>query len=211
MAHTVGQIAQELGKNPDTMRRYLSRRYADNYPGQSWGASAVVPDNVAAELLAKSGTKKERVQRASAPVVRIARTETPAPVIEVQEAPAPAKMAWGPILSFTRSTILIGIVLGHALLVWYDCADLWSTPGAIGGGLVFFIVLAAVMFAADPDKYETRSFSLAFVALVDFAAFFVHYPVFSEYGVDSIVTKSLCAFVCICSWAALALYQNSKS
>ena len=206
MAHTVGQIADNIGTNPEALRKKLSRTYGQDYPGQSWGASAVVPDTVAAELLAKSGTKKERVQRASAPVVRITRTETPAPVIEVQEAPAPAD-----VRGFALSALLIGIVLGHAGLVWYDCASLWATPGAIAGGLVFAVVLASVMLSSDTTKGFTAEICVWFVFFVDCAAFWVHKPVFSGYGVDNATTNALCVFVCATSFAALYIFKSYKN
>ena len=206
---TLSQFAARLGRNYDTVYRAVRRMR----PAEKWTAETHVPPDVAAELSSGNGRKNTgKVSRKTVTVPTENAISFQSVSVEVPaEQPERLPTDWSHILSVTRSGILIGIVLGHAGLVWYDCYDLWNTPGAIGGGLVFFIVVAAVMFAADPEKYETRSFSLAFVALVDFAAFFVHYPVFSGYGVDSVVTKSLCAFVCISSWAALALYQNSKT
>lgn len=198
---TLSQLSARLGRNYDTVYRAVRKIR----PAEKWTAETLVPADVAAELSGGNTRKpggKARRKSVAVPAEN---------VVSFPSVPVEVPTDWSRILSVTRSAILIGIVLGHAALVWYDCADLWATPGAIGGGLVFFIVLAAVMFAADPAKYETRAFSLAFVALVDLAAFFVHYPVFSGYGVESSVTKALCGFVCLSSWTALALYQNSKS
>lgn len=133
-----------------------------------------------------------------------------APQLMPEQSQEAEPINWNAVLNGVRSAILIGIVLGHAGLVWYDCAALWDTPGGIGGALVFFIVLAAVMFAADPSKNRTSSFALWFVALVDAAAYFVHKPVFDEYGAGHVITAAICAFVCACSWVALYLYQDQN-
>jgi len=109
------------------------------------------------------------------------------------------------------SVLLIGIVLGHAGLVWYDCAQLWDTPGAIAGGLVFAVVLAAVMLSSDTAKGYTADICLYFVFFVDVAAFWVHKPVFSGYGVDNATTNALCAFVCATSFAALYIFKSYKN
>lgn len=34
--------------------------------------------------------------------------------------------------------ILVAVVFGHALLIWYDCVSQWGMPGAIGGGVGYF-------------------------------------------------------------------------
>lgn len=206
---TLSQLAARLGRNYDTVYR-AARKIR---PEEKWTTETPVPADVAAELSGGNARKHGgKTRRKSVAVPAESAVSFPSVPVEVPaEKPEQVPTDWSRVLSVTRSAILIGIVLGHAGLVWYDCADLWSTPGSIGGGLVFFIVLAAVMFAADPAKYETRAFSLAFVAIVDISAFWVHYPVFSGYGVEASVTKALCWFVCLSSWTALALYQNSKT
>lgn len=211
MAHTVGQLADTLGKSPDTMRVYLRRKYADIYPGQSWGVSAVVPDEIVAELLDKSGERPARKKAVSGTVVRI--VERPAPVAVPDKSPEPEPDKSKPInvRGYALSALLIGIVLGHAGLVWYDCAQLWDTPGAIAGGLVFAVVLAAVMLSSDTAKGYTADICLYFVFFVDVAAFWVHKPVFSGYGVDNATTNALCAFVCATSFAALYIFKSYKN
>lgn len=209
--YTVEQLADMLGKSPDTMRVYLRRNYSDRYPNMSWRMSAIVPDTIAAELLDKSGKRPARPKSVSGTVVRV--IERPAPAIvpdnppqEVPDTPEPLN-----VRGYALSALLIGIVLGHAGLVWYDCAQLWHTPGAIAGGLVFAVVLAAVMLSSDTAKGYTAELCVYFVFMCDVAAFWVHKPVFSGYGVDNVTTNALCAFVCATSFAALYIFKSYKN
>jgi hypothetical protein len=107
--------------------------------------------------------------------------------------------------------LLISVIVGHASLVWYDCSTQWSTPGAIGGGVTFLIVLAALLLASDETKNRTSEAALYFVLLVDCAAYFVHYPTFQRVaGIGNIETGAFAAFLCACSWISLYLYRDSK-
>ncbi len=212
MKYTVGQLAHDLVMKQDTLRVRLRRKYGQKYPGQSWGHYAVVPDEIVAELLDKSGEKKERKERTK--VMRPARSHN-SPIIDefvalsAETVPDTSKPA--NLRGYALSVLLIGIVLGHAGLVWYDCAQLWATPGAIAGGLVFAVVLAAVMLSSDTTKGYTADICMYFVFFVDVAAFWVHKPVFSGYGVDNATTNALCCFVCATSFAALFIFKSYKN
>jgi hypothetical protein len=212
---TLSQLAARLGRNYDTVYR-AARRIR---PAERWTAETPVPADVAAAISGGNTRKPaENFRRKSANVpaeMKPARSHTSDVLREFAELGKPVEPEqvptdWRRILSGVRSAILIGIVLGHAALVWYDCSDLWATPGSIGGGLVFFIVLAAVMFAADPAKNRTSGYALWFVALVDAAAYFVHSPVFGEYGAEEVITAAICIFICAASWVALYLYQDQN-
>ena len=115
------------------------------------------------------------------------------------------------VRAFMLDCILIGIVIGHAGLIWYDCADLWDVPGQIGGGLAFFIIVAAVMLSTDPAKNITSQIALCLAFLVDLAAWWVHFPVFQTYSVDDDITKVLCGFLCAMSFGALLIYRHQKN
>lgn len=224
--YTVGQLADTLGKSPDTLSKYLRRNYADKYHGQSWGASAVVPDTIAAELLGKSGKRPAQPKSVSAtvsvdnpmtwvsasgPSAKVIVRPAPAIVPDKQPEPEPDTSEPLNVRGYALSALLIGIVLGHAGLVWYDCAALWGVPGAIAGGLVFAVVLAAVMLSSDTAKGYTAELCVYFVFMCDVAAFWVHKPVFSGYGVDNATTNALCAFVCATSFAALYIFKSYKN
>lgn len=115
------------------------------------------------------------------------------------------------IRRFALDALLIVIAAGHAILIWYDCFTLWGTPGLIGGGLAFGIVLATIMLATDPTKNVTSQYALLFALVVDAGAFWVHYPVFSEYDAPEGVTAALCVFLCAMSWGSLFLYRHQKN
>lgn len=109
------------------------------------------------------------------------------------------------------SLLFIGVVIGHAGLVWYDCGQMWGMPGVIGGAVTFAVVLAAVLLASDASKNRTSSSALWFVALIDAAAFFVHVPTFEKYAdIGPIETRAFASFLCGCSFVALYLFRDSK-
>ena len=109
------------------------------------------------------------------------------------------------------SLLFIGVVIGHAGLVWYDTGQMWGTPGVIGGAVTFAVVLAAVLLASDASKNRTSSSALWFVALIDAAAFFVHVPTFEKYAdIGPIETRAFASFLCGCSFVALYLFRDSK-
>lgn len=115
------------------------------------------------------------------------------------------------IRRFAFDAVCILIVVGHAALIWYDCAQMWDTPGVIGGGLSFLFVLGAVLIATDKTRERTSGYALGFMFFVDVAAFFVHFPTFLKYAeIGEIQTGALCGFICLLSFAALYLYQDSK-
>lgn len=114
--------------------------------------------------------------------------------------------------SYAFDTIMAGIAVGHAGLIWYDCASLWNTPGMIGGGLAFLMVIGALVIATDKDKASTSQDAMYFVFVVDCAAGFAHFAVFSEdTTVPAFATGIVSAFICLCSFAALYLFRNSKN
>ena len=102
-------------------------------------------------------------------------------------------------------------VIGHGFLVWFDCWELWGKAGFIGGGLSFVIILIAFTISTDPTKNITSENALAFVFLVDAAAWKVHFDTFIRFSnVNHIVTGCLCFFLCACSFMALYIFRHSK-
>ena len=127
---------------------------------------------------------------------------------EAQEATLPGIAA---VRRVALDALLIGIVIGHAGLIWYDCAAMWGEPGQIGGGLAFCIVLAAVMLATDSSKNITSQYALFLALLVDVGAYWVHFPTFQTYSVPDAITSVLCVFLCAMSFGALFLYRHQKN
>ena len=115
------------------------------------------------------------------------------------------------IRDFSILALYFIVVVGHGILVWYDCAQIWGMPGTIAGGIGFAIILAAFLMATDKSRQRTSESALTFVAFVDVASIFVHYPVFSGYDVANwITTVCICVFIPCMSWGALYLFRDFK-
>ena len=115
------------------------------------------------------------------------------------------------VRDFSILALYFIVVVGHGILVWYDCAQIWGMPGTIAGGIGFAIILAAFLMATDKSRQRTSESALPFVAFVDVASIFVHYPVFSGYDVANwITTVCICVFIPCMSWGALYLFRDFK-
>ena len=115
------------------------------------------------------------------------------------------------VRDFSILALYFIVVVGHGILVWYDCSQIWGMPGAIAGGIGFAIILAAFLMATDKTRERTSESALTFFAFVDVASIFVHYPVFSGYDVANwITTVCICVFIPCMSWGALYLFRDFK-
>ena len=199
---SISQYAEATGRKPDTVYRFARRKF----PASDWSLnSAVTPELIAA----LSG--KHTPEKSASPVARVPRVPKEA---ETVQAEVVQKATALPSLDTVRKTaisaLLFCVVIGHAGLVWYDLATIWGTPGTIGGGLMFAVMLAALGFASDPYLTRTSSAALWFVALLDIAAYFVHFEVFYTESVNIWFTRALCAIICACSWVSLYFFRDSK-
>ena len=175
---------------------------------------------VKSRTVANGRWPKEKAELAQALLTELRPTETvavqPASVAvavpQIQEQEQEATDKWALFWALLEDALCIGIVMGHAILIAYDCAALWATPGLIGGGLAFMLQCLALLYSRNQDKVRTSGTALWVVGFVDFCAWFVHYPTFSESAADvsPIVTGSLCALLCFFSFIALYLYRDSK-
>ena len=103
---------------------------------------------------------------------------------------------------------LLAIVYCHAVLIAYDATILWGYPGAFAGVVALLFVHAAVMVATQPKYIDTSTVAVWLVSLIDFGAWFLHYPTFLPMSkTGEFETKVFCGFVCGCSFAALWLYR----
>lgn len=195
---TAGQLADKLKLSPDTMRK----RFVRSGLGQSYSSDTPLSaDQVRILSGQKAKTKRNNPQR-----------QTPPAPDNPETKPARA-FSWpdlAQVRHFAIAAVLVAVVICHGGLIWYDCAHLYGWGGVIGGCAVFLVVLAAVLLAADRDKYSTSEAALWFVFVVDVAAWWVHFPVFNTPDVSSTVTGFLCGFLCASSWVALYLFRNFK-
>ena len=186
---TPAQVADALGINPATVRVWKSRANTDKAkrPTETAHPKQERPAVVKKNLTTEKPAAKNRDYRLIATLRKIATRVN------------------------ALDALLIGIVIGHAGLIWYDCGVQWLTPGVIGGGLAFAIILAALILASDSTKNRTSEAALYFVLLVDGAAWWVHYPTFQQYaGIGNVETGMFAGFLCLCSWFALFLFRDSK-
>lgn len=207
---TIKDWAIQDGLNPDTARRTVSRK-----AGRTLGQMSVLtPDEWEAWKPGKSGQvsgqekKKAKVKSVFSPALAVQNVVPSEPIGEGDGLDIPTLAT---VRAFLLDALLIGIVVGHAGLIWYDCAAMWSEPGQIGGGLAFGIILAAVMLATDSTKNITSQWALILALLVDVGAYWVHFPTFQTYSVPDAITSVLCVFLCTMSFGALFLYRHLKN
>jgi len=117
---------------------------------------------------------------------------------------------------FFRSVCAL-IIIGHAVLIAYDCWTLWGIPGGIAGIIALLTVVGCMVLSADERQKKVSEQMIWFVWLIDAAAGFVHYPTFWNkasvgyaMGIREFETACLSFFVCLCSMAALYFFRASK-
>ena len=174
------------------------------------GRSASFYDRANELLLQYDAPKKVVIQKNE--VAQSPETAFEEDVKEITELP---KTSFREVVNRVRDFSILAlyfiVVVGHGILDWYDCSQIWGMPGAIAGGIGFAIILAAFLMATDKTRERTSESALTFVAFVDVASIFVHYPVFSGYDVANwITTVCICVFIPCMSWGALYLFRDFK-
>jgi len=190
------EVATRLNINPATVRVWKSRANTDKVK-QPTETAIPAPPKV---------RKPQPEQRSGA--LDFGKPETGAPNRNFRILTTLRKIV-------TRSnaidTLLVSVIVGHSALVWYDCGQMWGMPGAIGGGVTFLIVLAALLLASDETKPRTSNTALWFIFLIDVAAWRVHFLTFKKYAdIGSVETGMFAGFLCACSFAALYIFRDSK-
>lgn len=201
------------------MRKHFVRtatKYPDIFPDTSFSMSRPLSDEQVAILSGKQKpTRAPRrarakdsltTQKVEAQLVHVNQPE-PGDTPEAGTPPARQNIDWRRL---GIDTLAVSVVIGHAGLLWYDCAAIWALPGQIAGGLVFAVVLLAVLLASDATLPRSSAAAMWFIGIVDFAAYFVHFEVFRTPVVPNVYTGAFCAFICACSFMALYLYRDSK-
>lgn len=230
---SITELAEVYGRKPDTLQR-KAKELLPSPPGGKWSIHSVVTEDEARTILGDRPAKRPALSVDAAALQRD--FDAVSGDLERAAKKALAKRrprAWthesGPngtalmeawtrpttrqLRRFTFNAVCLAIVLGHAGLIWYDCAALWQEAGQIGGGLAFLFVLGCVLLATDASRVRTSAAALWIVAGVDIAAWWVHYPVFTRqmtaYDIKA-ETGALCAVICALSFFALVLYRDEK-
>lgn len=201
VAQTVRHWCAHFGKKQASTMTTVRRRY-----GKGLSLDSVLTDEQVSVIFGTDTHRKvERQHRRPKP------DKSPTPVPTPEPQPASAGFDMSALRSITFDVTCISIVVGHAALIWYDCASQWGTPGLIGGSIAFLIVMAALLVSTDSSRVRTSQSALWFVFVVDAAAWNVHYPTFRQYAdIGDIQTGAFAAFLCLFSWVALYLYRDSK-
>ena len=210
---TLRQWADSTGRKPESIARTLRRKTGasvsldDMLSASEWAdITGGQPSVVSVRVPAKRTDKAKRVSKS--PQAADNGSSFGFPKEDKQKKTFRQHM--DAFRAFALDAILIGVVLGHAVLIWYDCAIQWETPGTIGGGLAFAIVAAALLLATDETRVRTSAAALWFVLCVDIAAWWVHYPTFQRPGVPDEITGVFALFLCAASWVALYLYRDKN-
>jgi len=198
------EICAVYGMKEDTARQRNNTRLTGK-----WSLNRVYSDSEISILLEgkpKSEAKKEAKRLPIKTENKTEKQEEKKPKSEPKKRFDIAKFRTGLV------DVLCAIaVIGHGILVWFDCWELWGKAGFIGGGLAFVIILIAFTLATDSSKNRTSENAMWFVFLVDLAAWKVHFDTFIRFSnVGEIVTGCLCVFLCACSFMALYIFRDSK-
>lgn len=196
---TLEQLGVQLGIPYETVRMRAVRAF-----GGSWAKTTELNDEQIQVLSAgRSGKTKKTKNR---PL-----TNTQTDGIARPSIARAKRVDWSGILSKSFDLVCISIVVGHAGLIWYDVANLWSVPGIIAGLISFLVVLACVIAAHNGKKQSTSAIATFLVFCLDVAAYWVHYPTFTKYATASpATTQGICILICAFSFGAFLLFRNSK-
>lgn len=209
---TPAELAKREGVSVDAIRARWNAQFRELPFDRN---RAISPEQMAKISREITRNEQAKISPRSANKKRVTSTIPPAPGANVLPAAEPQRRrtfreVLDGVRAFALDAILVTIVVGHAGLIWYDCAIQWATPGTIGGGIAFSIVLAAVLLATDETRIRTSQSALYFVFLVDACAWFVHVPTFQTAGVPDEMTWAFAGFLCATSWVALFLYRDKN-
>lgn len=208
---TPAELAKREGVSVDAIRARWNAQFRETPFDRN---RAISPEQMAKISREITRNEQAKISPRSANKKRV-NTIPPAPEANVLPAAEPQRRrtfreVLDGVRAFALDAILVSVVAGHALLIWYDCAIQWGTPGTIGGGLAFAIVLAALLLATDETRARTSGAALYFVLCVDIAAWWVHFPTFQRPGVPDEITGVFAGFLCAASWVALYLYRDKN-
>lgn len=225
-------MCELFGIEPDTLRiRFtkLHRAGHADFP-ERWRIDGELTEKQVRELLSAGERKgsEPKVAQAQAQAKEIETdTAPPAVIAMIDDAGRPNEVApnVGPkrisLPEMWRTKLFAALafvlVIGHAVLIWYDMGLLWSVPGKIGGGVVFaFIFSGMILMSERAEKMEEiRDNMLWAVGFLEALAIVVHRGAFSRnaaqayaagFGIEYI--WALSAVICLCSIGATIFYQK---
>jgi hypothetical protein len=205
---TIAEFSAQSGIKMEALRK----RYRNAYPEKSFSKYAELSEAEILEI-----TEKER--KAEILPIRVVAEKPERPPVptaeksERKEKPTkrPRSFSLDKLRAGATVVVLLLIVLGHAGLIWYDCAIQWGTPGLIGGGMAALIALSASMLTFDSTRIGTAQTALALVFFIDAGAWFIHYATFTRTAqIGNIETGVFAGAICAMSFASLYILKEFK-
>ena len=205
---TIAEFSAQTGTELDALRK----RWKKSFPETPFSKYAELSET---ELSAISG--KDR-KAELLPIIKVTEKpeRSPMPTAEKSErkekpAKRPRSFNLDKLRAGATVVVLLLIVLGHAGLIWYDCAIQWGTPGLIGGGMAALIALSASMLTFDSTRIGTAQTALALVFFIDAGAWFIHYATFTRTAqIGNIETGVFAGAICAMSFASLYILKEFK-
>ena len=205
---TIAEFSAQTGTELDALRK----RWKKAFPERPFDKYTELSET---ELFAISGKGRKAENTPIKPVTEKPE-RLPMPTPEKSErkekqTKRPRSFSLDKIRAGATVVVLLLIVLGHAGLIWYDCAIQWGTPGVIGGGMAALIALSASMLTFDSARIGTAQTALALVFFIDAGAWFIHYATFTRTAnIGNIETGVFAAAICAMSFASLYILKEFK-
>lgn len=205
---TIAELSATSGIKLEALRK----RWEKAYPEKSFSKYTELSEAEISKL-----TEKER-KAENTPIKAVTekpeRLPMPAPEKserKEKQVKRPRSFSLDKIRAGATVVVLLLIVLGHAGLIWYDCAIQWGTPGVIGGGMAALIALSASMLTFDSARIGTAQTALALVFFIDAGAWFIHYATFTRTAnIGNIETGVFAGAICAMSFASLYILKEFK-
>lgn len=200
---TANTLAQKLGRGVDGIRIKYSALSSEGHPlfAAKFDRHAPLSEDQIQILFPKKSLNKSANKPVSKPK-------------EKTDAQIESAWTWQ-MRVFVAGAFLL--VIGHAALIWYDMAFLWSMPGKIGGGIVFSFILIGMVLMSEkrPNMTEIRENMLWAVGLLEALAVVVHRAAFYrsaseayQAGLGEGYIWALASVICLCSIGATIFYQK---
>ena len=210
---TIAEFSAQSGIKPDALRK----RWKKVTGGKPFSIYAELSETELSALSVKERKELKPIPPVAQPIPQyresLPRSVPTTEKSERKEKPTkrPRSFSLDKLRAGATVVVLLLIVLGHAGLIWYDCAIQWGTPGLIGGGMAALIALSASMLTFDSTRIGTAQTALALVFFIDAGAWFIHYATFTRTAqIGNIETGVFAGAICAMSFASLYILKEFK-
>lgn len=205
-AETCAELYERLNEGYELSLRNFQERF-NSKNEQRFSMRRVATAKEVAIMEAMYPPKKEKVSVSKAGIVPEAKVS---PVIPQRKS---KPTDWHNVA--VRAMFGAGVI-GHAVLIWWECRYLWGSGGAIASGIVGVVICSSVLEIAKKPSGETAQNLLYLVWLLDLCAWFVHKKALYHSGsnafgagIDEYGTGCLAIVICICAGAMMYFYRET--